>query len=292
LWVTVYETDDEAADLWLKHVGVDPARFTRCGEKDNFWMMGDTGPCGPCSEIFYDHGPGIAGGPPGSPDADGDRYVEIWNLVFMQFERDAAGTLKPIPRPSVDTGMGLERIAAVLQGVHDNYDIDLFRNLIAAIRELAPRDDLAGPSLRVIADHIRACAFLVMDGVTPSNEGRGYVLRRIMRRALRHGHKLGFTEPFFHRLVRPLEREMGEAVPELAERVPRIEAVLRQEEERFAETLDQGLRIFEQSLAAHGGREIPGELAFKLYDTYGFPVDLTADLARERGLEVDMAGFE
>ncbi len=291
LWVTVYESDDEAADLWLKHIGVDPARFTRCGEKDNFWMMGDTGPCGPCTEIFFDHGPGIAGGPPGSADADGDRYVEIWNLVFMQYERDAAGNLKPIPQPSVDTGMGLERISAVLQGVHDNYDIDLFRNLIDAIRHIAPPGDLAPASLRVIADHIRACAFLVMDGVTPSNEGRGYVLRRIMRRALRHGHKLGFDEPFFYRLVRPLAREMGEAVPELAERVPRIEQLLRQEEERFAETLDQGMRMFEQTVATQGGRRISGEVAFKLYDTYGFPIDLTADVARERGLTVDMRGF-
>ncbi len=292
LWVTVFETDDEAADIWLKHIGVDPKRLTRCGEKDNFWMMGDTGPCGPCTEIFYDHGPHIAGGPPGSPDADGDRYIEIWNLVFMQFERDSRGQQKRIPKPSVDTGMGLERIAAVLQGVHDNYDIDLFRNLIMAIRALAPRDDLVETSLRVIADHIRACAFLVMDGVIPSNEGRGYVLRRIMRRALRHGNKLGFTEPFFHKLVKPLAREMGAAVVELESRIPRIEQILLQEEERFAETLEQGLKIFESTVAQLSTSTIPGDVAFKLNDTYGFPVDLTADIARERGLSIDMAGYE
>ncbi|MCC7120946.1 MAG: alanine--tRNA ligase, partial [Gammaproteobacteria bacterium] len=249
LWVTVFETDDEAADLWTRHIGVDPRRVTRCGEKDNFWMMGDTGPCGPCTEIFYDHGPGVAGGPPGTPDADGDRYVEIWNLVFMQFERDAKGGLKRIPKPSVDTGMGLERVSAVLQGVHDNYDIDLFRNLIQGIREIAPRELPESPSLRVIADHIRACAFLVMDGVIPSNEGRGYVLRRIMRRALRHGNKLGFQEPFFHRLVAPLAHEMGQAYPQLVTRSGRIVEVLKQEEERFAETLEQGLRIFESAVA-------------------------------------------
>jgi alanyl-tRNA synthetase len=292
LWVTVFETDDEAADIWLKHIGVDPQRLTRCGEQDNFWMMGDTGPCGPCSEIFYDHGPHIAGGPPGSPDADGDRYIEIWNLVFMQFERDAQGNQKRIPKPSVDTGMGLERISAVLQGVHDNYDIDLFQNLINSIRAIAPRDDLQTTSLRVIADHIRACAFLVMDGVIPSNEGRGYVLRRIMRRALRHGNKIGFVDPFFHKLVQPLAREMGQAVPELAARISRIEQVLLQEEERFAETLDQGLKIFEAAVSNLSGKTIPGDVAFKLNDTFGFPVDLTADIARERGLLVDMAGYE
>ena len=292
LWVTVFETDDEAADIWSKHIGVDPKRVTRCGEQDNFWMMGDTGPCGPCTEIFYDHGPGIPGGPPGTAEAEGDRYIEIWNLVFMQYERDASGTLKKIPKPSVDTGMGLERIAAVLQGVHDNYDIDLFRNLINSIRALAPRDNLNANSLRVIADHIRACAFLVMDGVTPSNEGRGYVLRRIMRRALRHGNKIGFTEPFFHRLVQPLAREMGAAVPELAPRIPRIEQVLLQEEERFAETLEQGLKIFDTTVATLQGTVIPGDVAFKLNDTYGFPVDLTADIARERGLKVDLDGYE
>ena len=292
LWVTVHTSDDEAEKIWLNHIGVDPARVTRCGDKDNFWMMGDTGPCGPCTEIFFDHGPHIAGGPPGTPEADGDRYIEIWNLVFMQFERDGKGGQKSIPRPSVDTGMGLERISAVMQGVHDNYDIDLFRHLIEAVRNIAPRDELEATSLRVIADHIRACTFLVMDGVVPSNEGRGYVLRRIMRRALRHGNKLGFTEPFFHRLVQPLAREMGEAVPELAARIPRIEQVLLQEEERFAETLDQGLKIFETAVTHLQGSEIPGEVAFKLNDTYGFPVDLTADIARERGLSVDMPGYE
>ena len=292
LWVTVFETDDEAANIWLKNIGIDPKRLTRCGEKDNFWMMGDTGPCGPCTEIFYDHGPHIAGGPPGSPDADGDRYIEIWNLVFMQFERNAHGEQKRIPKPSVDTGMGLERVSAVLQGVHDNYDIDLFQKLINAIRAIAPRDELEVTSLRVIADHIRACAFLVMDGVIPSNEGRGYVLRRIMRRALRHGNKIGFVEPFFHKLVQPLAREMGQAVPELMARIPRIEQVLLQEEERFAETLDQGLKIFETAVSNLAGKTIPGEVAFKLNDTYGFPVDLTADIARERGLELDMEGYE
>ena len=292
LWVTVYETDDEAAEIWQKHIGVDPARITRCGDKDNFWMMGDTGPCGPCTEIFFDHGPGIPGGPPGSPDADGDRFIEIWNLVFMQFERSAKGELKRIPKPSVDTGMGLERVAAVLQGVHDNYDIDLFKNLINAIRNLAPADVGESASLRVIADHIRACSFLVMDGVVPSNEGRGYVLRRIMRRALRHGNKLGFRDPFFHKLVAPLDREMGQAFPQLHERAGRIAEVLKQEEERFAETLDQGLKIFETAVAGLSGKVIPGEIAFKLNDTYGFPVDLTADIARERGLSIDMTAYE
>jgi alanyl-tRNA synthetase len=254
--------------------------------------MGDTGPCGPCTEIFFDHGPGVAGGPPGSPDADGDRFIEIWNLVFMQFERSAGGELKRIPRPSVDTGMGLERVSAVLQGVHDNYDMDLFRNLIYAIRNLAPDDVRESASLRVIADHIRACAFLVMDGVIPSNEGRGYVLRRIMRRALRHGNKLGFRDAFFHKLVAPLAVEMGAAYPQLVERSTRIAEVLKTEEERFAETLDQGLRIFEHAVADLSGTVIPGELAFKLNDTYGFPVDLTADIARERGLSIDMAAYE
>ncbi|MGE3772568.1 MAG: alanine--tRNA ligase [Gammaproteobacteria bacterium] len=292
LWVTVFETDDEAADIWTKHIGVDPQRLTRCGEKDNFWMMGDTGPCGPCTEIFYDHGPGVPGGPPGSPDADGDRYIEIWNLVFMQFERSANGEMRRIPKPSVDTGMGLERVSAVLQGVHDNYDIDLFRHLIQGIRDIAPRELPESPSLRVIADHIRACAFLVMDGVIPGNEGRGYVLRRIMRRALRHGNKLGFKDPFFHRLVAPLAREMGQAYPQLVERGGRIVEVLKQEEERFAETLEQGLRIFEHAVADLSGKVIPGELAFKLNDTYGFPVDLTNDIARERGLAIDMEAYE
>jgi len=292
LWVTVFREDDEAADLWVRHIGVDPARLTRCDEKSNFWSMGDTGPCGPCTEIFYDHGPGIPGGPPGSPDEDGDRYVEIWNLVFMQFDRAADGQLTPLPRPSVDTGMGLERIAAVMQGVHSNYDIDLFRNLIRAAIEITGAKDPASPSLRVIADHIRAAAFLITDGVLPGNEGRGYVLRRIIRRALRHGHDLGVRQPFFHRLVGPLEREMGRAFPELTAAVGHVERVLRTEEERFAETLSQGMRILEDALAGVKGGELAGELVFKLYDTYGFPVDLTADVARARGIGVDRDGFE
>jgi alanyl-tRNA synthetase len=300
LWVTVYSEDDEAADIWLNEIGVDPARFSRIGDKpggkkhesDNFWSMGDTGPCGPCSEIFYDHGADVAGGPPGTPEEDGDRYIEIWNLVFMQFDRDAAGKMNPLPRPSVDTGMGLERLAAVLQGVHNNYDIDLFQNLIAAIAKLAGEKDLTNTSLRVIADHIRACAFLVVDGVVPSNEGRGYVLRRIIRRAIRHGHKLGLREPFFFKLVAALSKEMGEAYPELVKAQPQVERVLKQEEERFAETLDNGMNILEEAVAALKGKEIAGETVFKLYDTYGFPVDLTADIARERNLTLDMAGFE
>lgn len=292
LWVTVFEEDDEAAAIWLEEIGIAPERFSRCGEKDNFWMMGDTGPCGPCSEIFYDHGAGIPGGPPGSPDADGDRYIEIWNLVFMQYERSANGELKRIPRPSVDTGMGLERIAAVLQGVHDNYDIDLFVNLLAAVRELAGDGPHEETSLRVIADHIRSCAFLVLDGVLPSNEGRGYVLRRIIRRALRHGHKLGLTEPFFHRLVPALAREMGDAYPELARKQAPIAEALELEEGRFAETLDQGMTILESAIAGMSGKTIAGDVVFQLYDTYGFPLDLTADIARERGLEVDQAGFD
>ncbi len=292
LWVTVFEEDDEAAAIWLDEVGVERARFARIGAADNFWSMGDTGPCGPCSEIFYDHGPEVPGGPPGTPEADGDRYVEIWNLVFMQYDRDAAGTLTPLPRPSVDTGMGLERLAAVLQGVHDNYAIDLFRNLIRAAADLAGTADLESSSLKVIADHIRACAFLVTDGVLPSNEGRGYVLRRIVRRAARHGHRLGLEEPFLYRLVGPLVAEMGDAYPELAAAQTRVERTLRLEEERFAETLEQGLRILDQELERLAGRVIPGEVVFRLYDTYGFPVDLTADIARERGLELDTAGFE
>ena len=292
LWVTVYQEDDEAAAIWLDEIGVDPARFSRCGEQDNFWTMGPTGPCGPCTEIFYDHGPEIAGGPPGSPEQEGDRYIEIWNLVFTQYDRDEAGNLNPIPRPSVDTGMGLERIAAVLQGVHNNYDIDLFQDLIAAVRELAGGGDPDRKSLQVIADHIRSCAFIVMDGVLPSNEGRGYVLRRIIRRAIRHGHKIGISEVFFHRLVAALERAMGDAYPELGRSRVRIEAVLRREEERFNETLDQGLRLLDGVIAGMQGTEIPGEEVFRLYDTYGFPVDLTADIARERGLTLNMAGFE
>ena len=300
LWITVYADDDEAADIWLKEIGVSAERFSRIGDKpggkryesDNFWSMGDTGPCGPCSEVFYDHGEDVAGGPPGTPEEDGDRYIEIWNLVFMQYDRDAAGNMNPLPHPSVDTGMGLERLAAVLQGVHNNYDIDLFRHLIGAIAELADEKDLTNTSLRVIADHIRACAFLVTDGVVPSNEGRGYVLRRIVRRAIRHGHKLGLREPFFYKLVGPLCEVMGDAYPELPKARPQVERVLRQEEERFAETLDHGMTILEEAIAKLDGTVIPGETVFKLYDTYGFPVDLTADIARERGLTLDMAGFE
>jgi len=292
LWVTVFRDDDEAADIWLKEIGIPAERFSRMGEKSNFWAMGDTGPCGPCSEIFFDHGPQIPGGPPGSPDEDGDRYVEIWNLVFMQFDRAPDGTLAPLPKPSVDTGMGLERIAAVLQGVQSNYDIDLFRNLIRAAAELAGTSALDNPSLRVIADHIRACAFLIVDGVTPSNEGRGYVLRRIIRRALRHGHKLGIHEPFFYKLVAVLEREMGNAYPELTRGRDLAERVLRQEEERFAETLETGMSLLESAIRGLKGTQIDGDTVFKLYDTYGFPVDLTADIARERGLTIDEAGFE
>ncbi|MBW4052710.1 MAG: alanine--tRNA ligase [Proteobacteria bacterium] len=299
LWVTVFRDDEEAAQIWLKEVGVSPARFSRMGEKSNFWAMGDTGPCGPCSEIFYDHGPQIPGGPPGSPEEDGDRYVEIWNLVFMQFDRAADGTLTPLPKPSVDTGMGLERIAAVLQGVHSNYDIDLFKSLIRAAAELAQTTDLESSSLRVIADHIRACTFLIVDGVLPSNEGRGYVLRRIIRRAVRHGYKLGIEEPFFYKLVSVLEREMSGAYPELARGRELAERVLRQEEERFAETLANGMALLEAVIAKLPGAGsaaheavIPGETVFKLYDTYGFPADLTADIARERGLTIDDAGFD
>ena len=292
LWVTVFDEDEEAADIWLNEIRVDPSRFSRIGTKDNFWSMGDTGPCGPCSEIFYDHGPEIEGGPPGSPDADGDRYIEIWNLVFMQYDRDARGNLHPLPRPSVDTGMGLERLAAVLQGVHSNYEIDLFRNLIRAAAELTGTRDLENKSLRVIADHIRACAFLVTDGVIPSNEGRGYVLRRIIRRAIRHGHKLGVRESFFFKLVGPLVREMGSPYPELARAQTQVERILAQEEQRFAETLDNGMRVLEDAIAGLTSGEIPGATLFKLYDTYGFPLDLTADIARERNLTVDLAGFD
>ncbi|MGI9332820.1 MAG: alanine--tRNA ligase [Gammaproteobacteria bacterium] len=292
LWVTVFEEDDEAERIWFEDIGVDRARFSRCGAGDNFWSMGDTGPCGPCSEVFYDHGPEVAGGPPGSPDEDGDRYIEIWNLVFMQYNRDTSGELTPLPKPSVDTGMGLERLAAVLQGVHSNYDTDLFRALIGAAAEATHATTLDDKSLRVIADHIRACAFLICDGVVPSNETRGFVLRRIIRRAIRHGNRLGVKEPFFHTLVAALEREMGEAYPELAQKRSIVEQVLRQEEEQFAETLDQGMRILEQSIADLPGKEIPGETVFRLHDTYGFPDDLTADIARERGLTVDRQGFE
>lgn len=292
LWVTVYEKDDEAASIWLNEIKIDPKRFSYCGEKDNFWAMGDTGPCGPCSEIFYDHGPEIAGGPPGSPDADGDRYIEIWNLVFMQFERFANGDMKPLPKPSVDTGMGLERLAAVLQGVHNNYDTDLFHGLIKTIAALAKLNDLANTSLRVIADHIRSSAFLIADGVVPSNEGRGYVLRRIIRRAIRHGSKLGLNKPFFHKLVAPLAEKMGAAYPELVKAQPHIERMLLQEEEQFARTLENGLKLLEQDISRLHGSVIPGTTVFRLYDTYGFPVDLTADIARERNLTIDFAGFE
>ncbi len=293
LWCTVYKDDDEAADVWLKDIGINPERFSRLGESSNFWAMGDTGPCGPCSEIFFDHGPSVPGGPPGSPDEEGDRYVEIWNLVFMQYERGADGTLRPLPKPSVDTGMGLERIAAVMQGVHSNYDIDLFRNLIRAAGKLAGTSVLSSSSLRVIADHIRASAFLIVDGVLPSNEGRGYVLRRIMRRAIRHGYKLGLQEPFFYKLVRPLEQEMGTAYPELTRGRAHAERVIKQEEERFAQTLANGMVLLESVIRnLRGGKVIDGDTVFKLYDTYGFPVDLTADVARERGLEIDQARFE
>ncbi len=292
LWVTVYEDDDEAADIWLKEMKVDPERFSRLGEKDNFWAMGDTGPCGPCSEIFYDHGPDVAGGPPGSPDEDGDRYVEIWNLVFMQFDRSANGDMTPLPKPSVDTGMGLERIAAVMQQVHSNYEIDLFAALIdATAKKLGVPND-GSSSLNVIADHIRASAFLIVDGVLPGNEGRGYVLRRIIRRAIRHGKKLGHDGLFFGQLVAPLAAQMGEAYPELSKAAAHVEKVLEKEERRFAETLHQGMDILDGAIAELDGTELPGELVFKLYDTYGFPVDLTADVARERGLTVDQPGFE
>lgn len=295
LWVTVFETDDEAANIWLNEIGVSPDRFSRCGEKDNFWSMGDTGPCGPCTEIFYDHGPDIWGGPPGSPDADGDRYIEIWNLVFMQYNRDKSGELHPLPKPSVDTGMGLERIAAIMQGVHNNYDIDIFVHLIHAIHRLLP-DNAAiaadNPSFKVIADHIRSCSFLIMDGVLPSNEGRGYVLRRIIRRAVRHGHQLGLPALFFSQLVAPLIEVMGDAYPYLAEKQSEIERILLQEEQQFGRTLSQGLRLFQEVIAKLENAIIPGDVAFKLYDTYGFPIDLTADLAREGELTIDMPPFE
>ncbi|MEC8409083.1 MAG: alanine--tRNA ligase [Pseudomonadota bacterium] len=292
LWVTVYQDDDEAADIWLNEIKVDRARFSRLGEKDNFWAMGDTGPCGPCSEIFYDHGPDVAGGPPGSPDEDGDRYIEIWNLVFMQFERKADGSMTPLPKPSVDTGAGLERIAAVLQQVHSNYEIDLFVELISDIAQITGTTDLQNNSLRVIADHIRSCAFLGVDGVTPSNEGRGYVLRRIIRRAVRHGYRLGVKEVFFYKVVASLARVMGEAYPELLERQTYVEKMLNEEEQQFARTLENGMTILEKAIKELSGTVIAGETVFKLYDTYGFPVDLTADIAREHNLTLDMSGFE
>ena len=299
LWVTVYETDDEAFELWASDIKVPKERIARIGDKpggqkfqsDNFWQMGDTGPCGPCTEIFYDHGPGIEGGPPGTPDADGDRYIEIWNLVFMQFNRDEAGTMHTLPKPSVDTGMGLERIAAVLQGVHSNYEIDLFQDLIKAAARVTGAKDLTSSSLRVIADHIRACSFLIVDGVIPGNEGRGYVLRRIIRRAIRHGYKLGRKQPFFHKLAADLARVMGDAYPELRSSENRVTDVLKQEEERFAETLENGMKVLENALHRED-RMLDGETVFQLYDTFGFPVDLTADIARERNITLDMAGFE
>jgi len=293
LWCTVYTDDDEAADIWLKDIGISPRQFSRLGEESNFWAMGDAGPCGPCSEIFYDHGPEVAGGPPGSADEEGDRFVEIWNLVFMQYERAADGRMTPLPRPSVDTGMGLERIAAVMQGVHSNYDIDLFKNLIRAAGKLAGTQVFTSSSLRVIADHIRASTFLVVDGVTPSNEGRGYVLRRIIRRAIRHGYKLGIKQPFFYKLVPVLEAEMGSAYPELTRGKAHAERVLRHEEERFAETLANGMVLLEGAIRnLRGAKTIDGDTVFKLYDTYGFPIDLTADIARERGLGIDQARFD
>ncbi len=299
LWVTIYAEDDEAFDIWHKEVGLAPERIIRIGDNkggkynsDNFWAMGDTGPCGPSSEIFYDHGAEVAGGLPGTPEEDGDRYIEIWNLVFMQFNRMADGTMKSLPKPSVDTGMGLERISAVMQHVHSNYEIDLFQSLLKAAAAATGCDDLTNQSLRVIADHIRSCAFLIIDGVVPSNEGRGYVLRRIMRRAIRHGHKLGQTKAFFHKLVAALGQEMGTAYPDLLEKSTHLAKVILAEEEQFAKTLDKGLAVLEAALQGLEGKVISGETVFTLYDTYGFPVDLTADIARERGLDLDMAGYE
>lgn len=299
LWVTVYETDDEAYEIWEKEVGIPRERIIRIGDNkgapyasDNFWQMGDTGPCGPCTEIFYDHGDHIWGGPPGSPEEDGDRYIEIWNIVFMQFNRQADGTMEPLPKPSVDTGMGLERIAAVLQHVNSNYDIDLFRTLIEAVAKVTGATDLGNKSLRVIADHIRSCAFLVADGVLPSNENRGYVLRRIIRRAVRHGNMLGAKETFFYKLVGPLIEVMGSAGEELKRQQAQVEQVLKTEEEQFARTLERGLALLDEELAKLQGDILDGETAFRLYDTYGFPVDLTADVCRERNIKVDEAGFE
>ena len=292
LWVTVHHSDQEAEDIWIQTIGVDPNRLSRLGDKDNFWSMGDTGPCGPCSEIFYDHGPDVPGGPPGSDDDDLDRYIEIWNLVFMQFEQSADGTRTPLPKPSVDTGMGLERIAAVMQNVHSNYEIDLFQALLKAAAEVTHTQDLEAKSLRVIADHIRSCSFLICDGVLPSNEGRGYVLRRIIRRAIRHGHKLGCDQPFFHKIVHTLVAEMGEAYAELRDNEDRIVAALKQEEAQFAKTLDAGMKVLEDAVSSLTSKTLPGELIFRLYDTHGFPVDLTNDIARERDLELDIVGFE
>lgn len=292
LWVTVFDEDTEAADIWLNEVGVDADRLSRIGAKDNFWSMGETGPCGPCSEIFYDHGEQVAGGPPGTPEEDGDRYVEIWNLVFMQYDRNDKGELTPLPKPSVDTGMGLERVAAVLQGVHNNYDIELFKSLIKNAAILTGTKDTSHTSLRVLVDHIRSCAFLIVDGVQPSNEGRGYVLRRIIRRAIRHGYKLDMKDVFFHKLVQPLVEQMGSAYPELTEKADMVSNILLKEEQRFAETLEQGMKLLQDGTQSLKDKLITGETAFKLYDTYGFPVDLTADYARENGLTVDFDGFE
>ncbi len=292
LWVTVFHEDDEAAAIWLNEVGVPADRLSRLGEKDNFWAMGDTGPCGPCTEIFYDHGPEVAGGPPGSPDDDGDRYIEIWNLVFMQFDRQPDGTLVRLPKPSVDTGMGLERLAAVLQHVHSNYEIDLFQALLKAAAAITGTADTHNTSLRVIADHIRSCSFLVADGVLPSNEGRGYVLRRIIRRAVRHGYQLGVKDIFFYRLVAALVEQMGEAYPELKARQNFVEKVLREEEQQFARTLENGMAILKDAIAGLTSSVVPGDTVFRLYDTFGFPVDLTADVAREHQLTLDMEGFE
>jgi alanyl-tRNA synthetase len=292
LWITIYQDDQESADIWLKEIGVSPAHFSRRGEKDNFWAMGDTGPCGPCTEIFYDHGPEIPGGPPGSKDEDGDRYVEIWNIVFMQYNRDASGTLIPLPKPSVDTGMGLERIAAVMQGVHSNYDIDLFQSLIVAAAGLVGVKGTSEQALKVLADHIRACSFLIVDGVVPSNEGQGYVLRRIMRRAIRYGYQLGQKDCFFYKLVDTLVKIMGPAHPLLVTKQAEIEEIIQQEEKQFARTLDQGVRLLDQAIVALKSTQLPGDIAFKLYDTYGFPVDLTADMLRQKNMTIDMAGFE
>lgn len=293
LWITVFVEDEEAAAIWLNEIKIDPKRFSRCGKQDNFWSMGDTGPCGPCSEIFYDYGPSIAGGPPGTANADGDRYVEIWNLVFMQFQRALNGELTPLPKPSVDTGMGLERLAAVMQGVTNNYDTDLFQPLIKAAAKQAAITDFTHTSLRVIADHIRASAFLISDGINPGNEGRSYVLRRIIRRAIRQGHKLGLDRPFFYQLVKPLAAQMLQVYPQIAKKQKPIETVLLHEEQQFARTLTHGIKLFEQELnKLQDKQQFPGAVAFRLYDTYGFPIDLTADLAREQGLTIDMTDFE
>ncbi|PHQ79844.1 MAG: alanine--tRNA ligase [Coxiella sp. (in: Bacteria)] len=292
LWVSVYKDDKESEAIWLNEMKIDPKRFSRCGEKDNFWSMGDTGPCGPCTEIFYDHGEDIWGGPPGTKNAEGDRYIEIWNIVFMQYNRDVHGKMTPLPNPCVDTGMGLERVAAVLQGVHNNYDIDLFQNLLKVLSMIVDCDDLTNASLRVIVDHIRSTSFLIVDGVTPSNEGRGYVLRRIIRRALRHGYKMGMREPFFYKLVPALCEEMSLAYPELNDHKENIQAVLEQEERQFIRTLAKGLKIYDEAVSGLKGKQIPGETVFQLYDTFGFPPDLTADIARENGLTIDEAGFD